>query len=759
MPKVSVIIPTFNSEKYIRETLESAVYQTLEDIEIIIADCESKDKTLEIIDEYAKNDSRIKVLHRPLEFVGLSRNAALDVATGDYIMFLDSDDMLVPEACEEAYNQISQNDNDLVIFDICEYIEDTGKKRYSNSKLKLFTKNKNGKSFKLFSIETPFLTGAESWYRIYKREFLNQNNIRFSEEKFCEDIPFSFKSYVLAKSVSILNKPLYIYRIVNTSSTTSCALNYWKDVLTTRLKAYECILASSHSCVFIKIFASYFINSIIYWYRRWSKIKGFPKQEYYEEMHKFFATLRKRHSAEILAVKGYINDYNFYKMVSKHNWTEYRLLLILKPIFSITPENTHNVIRLLGFKIKIRRKPEQLRKQERYAKIYKKHSKYYAQNLKRIIEKTQNGEKIRVAFYVNDSKWKTQHLFELMQQSEAYEPFVLVGKNNCERGHYEFQEDEEIKDIYNNFTNQGMEAYYAYDFENQEHVPFENFDIDILFYSRQFLLNEKYDIAEAAKKYLTCYVPYFVPNSPKGIETNYLFHNSLWKHFILNEETKREYSMVQAAKGQNLVPVGYPAFECYLKDTCENKDFVIYAPHWSLGNTPLKYATFDWNGKEILEFAKSHPEIKWIFKPHPVLKGRIVEVGLMTEEEVEEYWNEWDKIGIKYEGPDYLDLFKQSKAMITDCGSFLAEYMPTKNPVILLRSKKATPYNFLAQKVTKFYYSVWNLEQLEEQLNKVVLQNRDPWKERRLAMLDELQLVNNASQNILEDLSKEFGIE
>ena len=64
------------------------------------------------------------------------------------------------------------------------------------------------------------------------------------------------------------------------------------------------------------------------------------------------------------------------------------------------------------------------------------------------------------------------------------------------------------------------------------------------------------------------------------------------------------------------------------------EDYVIYSPHWSLGNTPLKYATFDWNGRQILEFAKSHPEIKWVFKPYPILKGRIVEVGLMSEEEV-----------------------------------------------------------------------------------------------------------------------------
>ena len=212
-------------------------------------------------------------------------------------------------------------------------------------------------------------------------------------------------------------------------------------------------------------------------------------------------------------------------------------------------------------------------------------------------------------------------------------------------------------------------------------------------------------------------------------------------------------------KGLNLSVVGYPELDTYLEPTVEdNKKYVIYAPHWSLGNTPLKYATFDWNGQYILDYAKAHPEIKWIFKPHPVLKGRLIELGLMTQEEADNYYAEWDKIGIKYEGPDYLDLFKESKALITDCGSFLAEYMPTKNPVILLRSKKATPYNFLAQKVTKYYYSVWNLQELETALKNVLIKGLDPWKERRLAMLNKLDLVTNASQNILDEFNREFDI-
>ena len=759
MPKVSVIIPTFNSEKYIRETLESAIYQTLEDIEIIIADCESKDKTLEIIDEYAKNDSRIKVLHRPLEFVGISRNAALETATGDYIMFLDSDDTLTQDACEEAYNQISKNNDDMVYFAHNNFFEDSQKFQKFERNIKAFSNHYNRKSFYLHEIDKPFIASSEAWYKIYKKSFLDKYNIRFGAEKFGEDTSFYINCIINSNTVSVLNKYLYNYRKIDTSSCTTCGEKYWKDIFSSRPNCYKAILASQHKESYLKACLPFFINSIIYWYFRWSEIENFPKQAYYEEMHNFFKILQENHSEIIYQNKNYITHYRLFKHFAKENWEAFNFLKTMESVLSIQNEGKHKVFRVLGVKVKVKRKTEDDKKRKILAEKYKKLCKYYEKNIIRIKEKVKNGEKIRVAFYVNDSKWKTQALFELLQKNSIYEPFVLVGENDVTNNHCEYQTNEEIINIYESFKNKGFEVNYAYNLETNTHIPLENFNPDIVFYSRQFLLNDIYKISLIAKNYLTCYVPYFVPNSPINIEANYDFHNLLWKYFILNTDTQQAYSEIMANNGANLVPVGYPPLESYLNHNSKEKNLVIYAPHWSLGNTPLKYATFDWNGKEILDFAKAHPEIQWVFKPHPILKGRIIQNGLMTEEEVEEYWNEWDKIGIKYEGPDYLELFKQSKAMITDCGSFLAEYMPTKNPVILLRSKNATPYNFLAQKVTKYYYSVWDLEQLHEQLDKVILQGRDPWKERRLDMLESLNLVNNASQNIINEFNKEFGIE
>ena len=750
MTKVSVIIPIYNVELYLRECLDSVVNQTLKDIEILCVDDCSSDNSLAILKEYALQDDRIVVVKQDKnQGAGVARNRAIDIAKGDYIMFLDGDDFYELNACEVAYNQVSRHDNDIAFFNINNYDNETGKKTKASYRLKSMCKYSANESFYLYDLKEPFITGAEAVYKIYNREFLIKNNIKFSGDRFAEDVPFYFGVIASAGKVSVNDVGLYNYRKFDNSSCTTCARLSWKYIFNAREKSLEIINKSEHAKDYLPLVLPYFINSIMYWYDRWSKIKGFQKKEYYNEMHKFFKMLKENHPQEIEDVKEFIN-YHKFKHIVKEDWNLHCLSKFLKEIFSVNNEKKHKVIRILGIKIKFKKHIQN--------KKYKELSKNYTSHIKRITQKIKNGEKIRVAFYVNDNKWKCQSLFDVMQKNPHYEPFVLVGKNDVSVAHTEYQRQEDIEAIYNGFTSKGMQAYYAYNFENEEHIPLENFNPDIVFFSRQFGLAPIYKIENVGKNFLTCYVPYFIPNSPLHIEAGYDFHNLLWRYYVINQDTVKEYAPVMYSKGKNLRAVGYPELDPYLEDINYEKGYVIYAPHWSLGNTPLKYATFDWNGEYILEFAKAHPEIKWVFKPHPILKNHLVNLNIMTQEEADNYWAEWAKIGIVYEGPDYLDLFKKSKALITDCGSFLAEYMPTKNPVILLRSKRATAYNFLAKKVTKYYYSVWNIEQLQEQLDKVVLQGRDPWKERRLAMLESLHLITNASQNIIDDLNKEFGI-
>ena len=122
------------------------------------------------------------------------------------------------------------------------------------------------------------------------------------------------------------------------------------------------------------------------------------------------------------------------------------------------------------------------------------------------------------------------------------------------------------------------------------------------------------------------------------------------------------------------------------------------------------------------------------------------------------YWKEWESIGIVCETSDYNDIFAQSVAMITDCGSFLTEFLLTEQPVIHLVSETASAYNDSVNKIVKTYYQVHNLVELETILDSVIVQKNDYKKQERLDIVAELGLKNNyASKNIIDDIEGELN--
>ena len=151
-PKISIIIPMYNVEKYLKQSLDSAINQTLKDIEIIIIDDCSTDNSLALAQDYAKNDKRIVVLSQEFnQGQGIARNKALDIASGEYIMFLDPDDWFEIDACEKAYNQISTNNNEIVFFNLYSWKERNvklGKRNLSDTRLKPFKEIKKQSTYK-----------------------------------------------------------------------------------------------------------------------------------------------------------------------------------------------------------------------------------------------------------------------------------------------------------------------------------------------------------------------------------------------------------------------------------------------------------------------------------------------------------------------------------------------------------------------------------------------------------------------------------
>ena len=230
----------------------------------------------------------------------------------------------------------------------------------------------------------------------------------------------------------------------------------------------------------------------------------------------------------------------------------------------------------------------------------------------------------------------------------------------------------------------------------------------------------------------------------------------LFKEYISHEFIEQEYKN-KGYKGNNLKVVGYTKLDRYSDNKKYEKKYVIYAPHHSFGKRSLKLGTFEWNGKYILEYAKKHSDFNWVFKPHPRLKTELLKNNLFKNtEEIDAYYSEWAKIGSVYEEGNYIDLFKQTKCLITDCLSFLVEFLPAESPVINLKRKDSVCIPQITDKISKAYYQVYDLEELQKILFDVLEKNIDVKKQERLKLMEELNIVRNASDNIIEDLENTF---
>ena len=130
----------------------------------------------------------------------------------------------------------------------------------------------------------------------------------------------------------------------------------------------------------------------------------------------------------------------------------------------------------------------------------------------------------------------------------------------------------------------------------------------------------------------------------------------------------------------------------------------------------------------------------------------------MTEKEVNEYYEEWRNIAEFYDCGDYLSIFDNSKIMITDCGSFLTEYLLTQKPVIHLVSYNAVEYNDCIKKIVSSYYQAHNPEELDNFLQEIVINKKDERKQERLAIIKELKLNDNyCAKKIIDNIAEDIN--
>ena len=223
-PKISVIVPVYNAERYLRRCVDSILAQTFTDFELLLIDDGSKDKSGEICDEYARNDNRVKVFHKENGGVSSARQCGLDNALGEYSIHVDSDDWIEPKMLERMYGKIIEMHVDILISDF--YIDKDGKSIYVDQlscqtvPIDILKEILKGNLF-----------GA-LWHKLIRHSLYKEHDIKFIPNiNYCEDVLILAQILQLNVKVRFLHEAYYHYDQQNINSITR---NYTKETFNMR---------------------------------------------------------------------------------------------------------------------------------------------------------------------------------------------------------------------------------------------------------------------------------------------------------------------------------------------------------------------------------------------------------------------------------------------------------------------------------------------------------------------------------------------
>lgn len=267
---------------------------------------------------------------------------------------------------------------------------------------------------------------------------------------------------------------------------------------------------------------------------------------------------------------------------------------------------------------------------------------------------------------------------------------------------------------------------------------------------------------------LQCYTPYYGVHFNHADDEHLRYHRRCWKIFVDND-TAEKYYRKGVFTSEKVAATGLTKYE-YLHDELRRpvrKRFakcVIWAPHHAVSEGWLNFATFHHIYRYMLDYVTQHPGFHFIFRPHSAFYNNYIETGTLSKEEMDAFyavWNALPNTSISVD-EDYIELFRQSDAMVTDGVSFLTAYQMTEKPLIWTRSPGHTPLNALGEEMVECLYPV-NVDEMEKvgSLLTALLMNleTDVRKEKRQGFARRYLYQPDArpSENIKKIILKEFG--
>ncbi len=336
MPKISVVMPVYNSEKDLEKTIESLYQQTFKDFELICVNDGSTDSSLDILNNFNKKyNNFIRIFSTENQGAGAARNYGFQFANGETTIFLDSDDYFYPNFLDEMYKKYDETKADIVI---CQYCISKLHKIIKNAKGINFNllPNINKPSFNKYDIPNYIFnfTNYAVRNKLYKTEFIKKNNIQFENIPSGNDVFFNLLALFLADKITILEKNLVVYNAQNENSISARSkdlLDVYKFETFEKLK--KIILAAPENNIFeISLYNEYLANIL----RCLNRTKGEMRFKYLNCIKKFFKSIPKKENIYI--------PLNYYKLLFIKilpNWLYillyYKIIFFLTKYFKVKP--------------------------------------------------------------------------------------------------------------------------------------------------------------------------------------------------------------------------------------------------------------------------------------------------------------------------------------------------------------------------------------------------------------------------------------
>ena len=373
MPKISVIIPVYNTEKYLRYCLDSVLNQTFQDIEVLCIDDGSTDTSADILREYAQMDNRVNFIHQKNKGLSAARNVGIENISGEYCYFLDSDDYINNNLFEYAMKIFDNFDIDFFCFGSKVFCED-GYESKEFEALDRYVKVKRDGIFDI-NFDICMNTNIHIWNKIIKTSKIRSNNIKFIDKLLYEDIYFMWLYYFNSSRAYFETEIFHNYRLRPNSIMALTAYNKTYDTGIHHLYNWHEIL------VYVSKNRELFINKYEYLplllevYRNRTK-EMIPIGDKYKvellycQYKQELESINKNFMEEDNNIRAKLYDNELLANDKSPEQSSYKNLNLLKKIFSIKNSGIYKVVTILGIQYKY--KSKKLVEREKYRKIDKK---------------------------------------------------------------------------------------------------------------------------------------------------------------------------------------------------------------------------------------------------------------------------------------------------------------------------------------------------------------------------------------------------